>query len=260
MPSLRESQLSMQHWLLHEADGDGADQILSMGIAPRQRLNIYRNTILGTLSKALQLTFPAVQRLVGPDFFEAAAQAFAREHPPLCADLNRYGAEFPDFLQQLESAATLDYLPDVARLDWAVNRALHASDASALELASLEALDPGEQDRVCFVPHPSISMLKSTFPVDTIWRAVLQQDEPAMVAIDLKEGPALLLVERVADQVEVRRLDAAAWSFAEALFGGVCLATVLGNAPDVDAPALIASHLLAGRFVEFHVAPLEVLR
>ena len=260
MPSLRESQHSMRRWLLHEADGDAAGQILSAGIAPRQRLNIYRNTILSTLSKALRLTFPAVQRLVGPDFFEAAAQTFAREHPPLCADLNRYGEKFADFLQQLESAATLDYLPDVARLDWAVNRALHATDASALELAQLEALDPGEQDRVCFVPHPSISMLKSSFPVDTIWRAVLQQDDPAMAAIDLKEGQAFLLVERVTDQVQVRRLDAGAWRFAEALFGGDCLATALGKAPGVDAPALIASHLMAGRCTAFHVAPLEALQ
>jgi len=27
-----------------------------------------------------------------------------REHLPLCADLNRYGAEFADFLLHLESA------------------------------------------------------------------------------------------------------------------------------------------------------------
>lgn len=258
MPSLRESQHSMRRWLLHEAEGDASEQILDAGIAPRQRLNIYRNTFLSTLSKALRLSFPAVQRLVGPDFFEAAAQTFARGHPPRCADLNRYGEGFPDFLQHLESAAALDYLPDVARLDWAVNRALHATDASALELARLEAIDPHEQDRVCFVPHPSISMLKSSFPVDTIWRAVLHQDDPAMAAIDLKEGPAFLLVERVHDQVEVRRLDAAAWCFAEALFGGDCLATALGKAKGVDAPALLAGHLMAGRCVSFQVAPREV--
>ena len=210
MPSLRESQHSMRRSLPHETGGDAADQFLSAGIGARQRLDVYRNTILSTQSKALRLSFPEVQRLVGPDFFEMAAQTFAREHPPLCADLNLYGAEFPDFLQQVESAAALDYLPDVARLDWAVNRALHATDANALELSRLEAIDPCEQDRVCFVSHPSISMLKSSFPIGTIWRAVLQRDDPALAAIDLKEGPAFLLVERVADQVEVRRLDASA--------------------------------------------------
>lgn len=250
----------MRRWLLHEADGDAVDQIVSAGIAARQRLNIYRNTILSTLSKAVRLSFPAVQRLVGPDFFEGAAQTFASEHPPLCADLNRYGEEFPDFLQRLKSAAALEYLPDVARLDWAVNRALHATDACALDLARLEALGPSEQERVCFVPHPSISLLKSSFPVDTIWRAVLQEHDLAMAAIDLKEGPAFLLVERVADQVEVCRLDACAWAFAEALFGGDCLATALGKAPGVDAPALIARHLMAGRCIAFDVVPLEVSR
>lgn len=250
----------MRRWLLHETDGDAAGQILSAGIAPRQRLDIYRNTILSTLSKALRLTFPAVQRLVGADFFEGAAHTFVREHAPRCADLNRYGAEFPGFLQQLESATTLAYLPDVARLDWAVNRALHATDASALELSQLEAIDPADQDRVCFVPHPSISMLQSSFPVDTIWRAVLEQDEPAMAAIDLEEGPVFLIVERVTEQVEVRRLDTDAWCFAEALFGGDCLATALCKAPGIDAAALIANHLMAGRCIGFNVAPLEVPR
>lgn len=260
MPSLRDIQHSMRRWLLQDANGDPADQILNAGIAPRLRLNVYRNTILSTLSKALRLSFPAVQRLVGPDFFGEAAQIFVREHPPRCADLNGYGSEFPNFLQHLKAAATLEYLPDVARLDWAVNRALHASDASALQMSQLEAIDPFAQDRVCFVAHPSISMLRSNFPVDSIWRAVLQRDEPAMAAIDLGGGPAFLLVERVADQVEVSRLDAGEWCFAEALFGGDCLAMAIGKAPGIDAPALIAGHLMAGRCTAFHVAPLEALQ
>lgn len=128
--------------------------------------------------------------------------------------------------------------------------------ASGRRVKTLTVVDDG-----CTVGrHRSISMLKSSFPVDTIWRAVLQQDDPAMAAIDLKEGPAFPVVERVADQVEVRRLDPAAWGFAEALFGGDCLATALGKAPGIDSPALIASLLMAGRCIAFHVAPLGVPR
>jgi hypothetical protein len=36
----------------------------------------------------LRLSFPAVHRLVGANFFEGAAQIFARDQAPRCAELN----------------------------------------------------------------------------------------------------------------------------------------------------------------------------
>jgi hypothetical protein len=162
------------------------------GLAPAQRLSIHRNTIVATLANALRISFPAVHRLVGADFFEGAAQIFAREQAPSCADLNAYGAGFPDFLQRFEPAATLAYLADVARLEWAVNRALHAPDADSLTVERL-AIAPADHDQMCFVAHPSLSTLRSDFPVDS-WRAVLQQDDAAMAAIVLVSGPVCLLV------------------------------------------------------------------
>ena len=255
MPSLRDLQHAVRRGLLQDGEGPAAAHILACGLAPRQRLSIYRNTMLGTLANALRLSFPAVHRLVGADFFEGAARIFARERPPRCADLNSYGAEFADFLQRFEPAATLAYLPDVARLDWAVHRALHAEDAIALDVSQLAAVAPSDQDRVCFVAHPSISTLRSNFPVDEIWRAVLHQDDAALAAIDLGSGPACLMVERLSDDVEVARLEEHAWRLASALFGGLSLGAALDAAQSIAAPALLLSdHLMAGRCISFHVA------
>jgi len=256
MPSLRDVQRAMRRSLLQDAGEDALADIVSAGLLPRQRLSIYRNTMLGTLANALRLSFPAVHRLVGGDFFEGAAQVFARGQPPRSPDLNAYGAEFPGFLQHFEPAATLAYMADVARLEWAVNGALHAPDASALDPSTLAGVAPGDHDRACFVAHPSISLLHSTFPVDTIWRAVLQHDDAAMAAIDLQE-PVYLLVERRVDELDVMRLDEGAWHFAAALLGGQPLGVALGLAHGVDAPALLAHHLLAGRCVAFHVSTEE---
>lgn len=255
MPSLRDVQHAMRRSLLQGAGDDALADIVGAGLAPRHRLNIYRNTMLGTLANALRLSFPAVHRLVGADFFEGAAQAFARVQPPRCADLNVYGAEFADFLHRFEPAATLAYLADVARLEWAVNQALHASDASALDPSTLTSVAPCDHDRVCFVAHPSISLLRSEFPIDTIWRAVLQHDDATMAAIDLHE-PVYLLVERLIDELDVERLDEGAWHFAVALLGGQSLGA-LGITHGVDAPAMLAQHLLARRCVAFHVATEE---
>lgn len=256
MPSLRDVQDAMRRSLLQDGGDDALADIVSAGLSPRQRLSIYRNTMLSTLTNALRLSFPTVHRLVGADFFDGTAQVFARGQPPRCADLNAYGAEFADFLQRFEPAATLGYLADVARLEWAVNRALHAPDASALDPSTLASVARCDHDRVCFVAHPSISLLRSQFPIDTIWRAVLHHDDPGMAAMDLHE-PVYLLVERLADRLDVMRLDEGEWHFALALLGGQSLGVALGMTQGVDASALLAQHLLAGRCVAFHVATEE---
>jgi hypothetical protein len=256
MPSLRDVQHAMRRSLLQDSGVDALTDIIGAGLSPGQRLSIHRNTVLSALANALRLSFPAVHRLVGADFFDAAAQVFAGRQPPRCADLNVYGEEFPGFLQRFEPAATVTYLADVARLEWAVNRALHAPDAPALEPPRLASVAPCDHERVCFIAHPSISLLRSKFPVDTIWRAVLQHDDAAMAGIDLDE-PVYLLVERRTDELDVARLDEGAWRFGAALLGGQSLGTALGIAQGVDASALLAQHLLAGHCVAFRVTTEE---
>ena len=257
MPSLREVQHAVRRSLLQDADSDAAALIVGAGLAPTRRLSVYRTTIFAALGNALRLSFPAVHRLVGAELFEGAAHVFASEQPPRCADLNAYGAAFPDFLQRFEPAATLAYLADMARLEWAVNRALHAPDAQAIDVSQLAAVAPSDQDRVCFVAQPSISLLRSSFPVDAIWRAVLQQDDAAIAAIDLDSMPACLMVHRLADEVDVERLEQGAWRFASALFSGTPLGAALDAAQGIDGPALLADHLIAGRFTAFHIAAPE---
>src|ERR1700683_4968067 len=131
MPALLELQRSLREQLFGDptrADASGGEALLA-GDDGALRLAIYRNTAFATLVNALRLSFPAVQRLVGADFFEAAAQQFIRASLPTSAYLNDYGADFPGFLSHFAPAAGLVYLGDVARLEWAVNRALHAGDA-----------------------------------------------------------------------------------------------------------------------------------
>jgi len=253
MPSLLELQHAVRRGLLGEGEGEALAHVVAAGLAPAQRLGIYRNTMQSGTSNALRLAYPAVQRLVGAEFFEGAAQIFARSHRPRSADLNVYGAEFADFLYGFAPVATLAYLPEVARLEWAVNRALHAPDMPALALARLAELAPAEHERVRFTPHPSLALLRSAHPVDAIWRAVLLRDDAALADIDLASGPVHLLVQRPADAVEVIRLGPVEWRFAEALFGGAMLGAALAVTADAPAAEWLAAHLVAGRCVAFEV-------
>jgi hypothetical protein len=255
VPTLLETQRAMRASLV--GGDDHAAAALLADDTGADRLNIYRNTFVSGVTKALRMTFPAIHRLVGVDFFEGAAARFIAQQPPRAAYLDEYGAEFPEFLRSFEPAAALVYLGDVARLEWAVSRALHAADVEPLDLARLATLSPQDQARVCFVPHPSVGLLCADHPVDAIWRGVLDEDDAALAAVDLDAGPVRLLVERRATGVEVSRLDEAAWCFAEALFDGWSVEEALASAAGTSADARLAEHLAAGRFVDFRLARTE---
>jgi Putative DNA-binding domain len=254
VPTLLELQTAIRDHLLDDT-AIAASALLYEALVPADRLSIYRNTSRATLTKALRLNFPAVERIVGEEFFAAVADRFITQKPPHAAWLDLYGESFPDFLKSFEPAATLVYLPDVARLEWRVSRALHAVEVQALEYSKLLNIDPSAQARLCFAAHPSVSFLSSPYPVDEIWRAVLARDNTAMKAIDLASGPIRLLIERRSGEVEIKRLDQPRWTFAEALLTGEPLAAALEAAGHPDAVLWLAEHLAAGHFADFQVEP-----
>jgi hypothetical protein len=252
MPQLHEVQQAFRAAVLGQ-DTAVAQHIVSDGIDAAERVRIYRNTARSVLTEALRLTYPALDRLVGAEFFDAAAAAFIARHPPAHAYLTLYGGAFADFLASFPEAAALSYLPDVARFEWALNLAANAADAPALSPATLASVDPTEHGQVCFVPHPSLTLLRLDHPADTIADAVLARDEAAMAAIDLADGPIWLVVHRGPDGVDAQRLTEIEWRLTRQLCAQKPLGPVLDRSPAPGATALLASHLIKGRFVGFHM-------
>lgn len=253
-PSLLELQRAVRRGILTHDNAEAAAHVVADGIEPAARLGIYRNTFASVLANALRLSYPAVHRLIAAECFEGAARLFMEKEPPRCANLDDYGAGFPEFLARFPPVAALAYLPDVARLEWAVSRALHALDAEPLDIARLAALAEDERARGRFAPHPSAGLVRADHPADGIWRAVLAQDDAALAAIDPASGPVWLLVHRAETGVEVNRLSERAWRFTAALFARRPLYSALDEAPCAEAQALLAEHLAAGRFIGFSLA------
>ncbi len=251
LPSLLELQHAFADALGSADDGSVSSYVNADGLAPRDRIDIYRNTANAVLVAALRLSYPAVQALVGAEFFEGAARLFIEASPPRGAWLDAYGEDFPEFLARLPEAAALGYLPDVARLEWAVNTVLHAPDATPVDLQRLAQADIAVDGEICFVPHPAVRLLHAAYPVDAIWRSVLMRDDRALERIDPAAGPAWLLVCRTPDGISVDRLDAWHGRFTAALLDGEPLHAALGAAPPADAHAWLATLLSSGCFTGF---------
>jgi Putative DNA-binding domain len=252
---LPELQRALRTSLLGAPDPQLLESIEADAISAAERLCIYRNTIAGVLEKALRLNYPAIEKLVGAEFFAHCAAAYITREPPRSAYLNDFGAGFAQFLAADPHAATLPYLADVARLEWAVSRALTAGSPPPLDLAALARLAASVHAELRFSPHPSVTLLALDTPADQIWQAVLAADEVALAAVHPSSPRVYLLIERLERDLSVRRLAPAEWAFAQALCTGTPLGAALTAHPEVDARGQLALHLGAGRLCAWHLAP-----
>jgi hypothetical protein len=242
MPALHEIQRDFSRYLLGGPGDRLATSIRRDRLAPESRAQIYRNHLRISLTEALGATFAATARLVGPDYFAAAARRFIAAHPPTQPVLAEYGAEFPSHLETLPHAP--EYLGDVARLEWALNLSFNAADPAALTAAALEARRPAALRDLRLAPHPASRLLVSAYPVHRIWMANRNGAE-ASEAIDLSWGGVALLIWRRDGAAMFRPLDPAAHRFVAAMFAGASLTRAASLALTAD-PLFDLAGTLAG--------------
>ena len=262
MPTLRELQAELRGALLDGRDGDPAGaigaEILGDGLSPESRLALYRHHVLTTLTSVLADTYGVVTRLVGEGFFAYAADRFVRRHPPGGPCLFEYGAGFAEFLASFPPCRDLVYLPDVARLEWAIHAALHAEDARATDLDGLREIPADLLGGVTLRLDPSLTFLSSPWPIDRIWRAN-QPGADGDAVVDLGTGGVCIEVRRLGDDVVWRTLPSPEHAFRAALASARTLETAADAAlaidPDFDLGGGLAALLGEGLVVGFEVAP-----
>jgi hypothetical protein len=259
MLTLRELQGEFRRALLEGRDDEPAGalgaEILDDGVGAAARLAVYRHHVLDTLAAVLSDAYPVVRRLVGDGFFAYAADTFVRRHPPEAPCLVEYGARFPEFLGAFPPCRGLVYLPDVARLEWAMQAAMHADDAAALDAARLGEVPAARLGALRLRLDPSLALLSSPWPVDRIWRAN-QPGADAETTVDLADGGTYLEVRRLGDDVVWRPLAPDAHAFRAALAAGRALEPAAGAALAVD-PAFDLAGALRALFAERLVVGFE---
>src|SRR5262245_39187389 len=232
---LREVQREFRAAMLDDDAGAVAQRVRTDGLEASARLAVYRHHVVTSLTAALESTYPVVTRLVDARFFRFAADRYIRTHPPTSPCLFEFGAALADFLADFEPSRRLAYLPDVARLEWAMNVALHAPDAAAIERAAL-AYGP----RIAL--HPSVTLLRSPWPVDAIWRT--NQPGASADPVDLDTGAVRLQVWRAGDDVLFRALSPAAFVLRETIARTGSLEDAATEALALDPGLDLATHIV----------------
>jgi hypothetical protein len=249
MPSLLELQSAFVRGVFDPADAVIAGLIAPGATGAEAGLAVYRRNALGNHAAALRDVYPVVLRLVGAQFFDRLARDYATQTPSRSGDLHDFGGELGAFLDALPAARNLPYLADVARLEWAVHRSFHARHVPPLDPARLAVVLPERLPDLRFELHPAARLLRSPYPVLTIWR-VNQPQWSGDQAVDLGLGAEQVLIIRRALEVTLEPLSAAEYAMLEALDAGGNLGDALAAALALDAEfdlqAFLARHALGG--------------
>ncbi len=226
------------------------------GVPSAKRFAVYRNNVVVGLTEALQANFPAVNRIVGEEFFRVMARDYVVSEPPASSILLDYGAGFADFIARFEPAVTLPYLPDVARIERAWTEAYNAREAEPLRPETLAGIASDQAGDMRFTVHPSLRIVHSHFPALTIWR--MNVDDGVSAPVDLEAGGEDALIMRPAAEVEVRSMPPGGADFIAALVNGKSLAEAAKSAMNAsalfDLSANLAALIGAGVFVDYSIA------
>ncbi len=220
-------------------------------------LQAYRANAGALAERALAAAYPTVQQLLGETSFAGLARALWHRHPPEQGEIGTWGGHLATFLAEADGLADEPYLPDVARLEWAVHLAATALDeAEAVPgLIALHGLAAHDPEAVRLLPMPGTALLMSAHPVASIWQAhrpaqAQPADRFAAVREAFAQGRAeAALVWRSGWQVQVAALDAADARFTQALLHGQSLGQALqalARETDFGFEAWLLAHLPRG--------------
>ena len=222
-------------------------------------LEVYRRNLRANFAKVLALEFPAVEQLLGSERFSALARAFQQAEPSRGGNLHGIGAPFPVFLRRALAAEGLDWVADVAALEWAWEESAVAAECEgSLDTSRLAALEPEEQLAQRFVAHPALRIVRSNVPVLTLWRTHTADAQGRVAAADpqfrlaLDAGAEAAVIERPGWNVDVAPLPAAEAAWLATLAAGGTLGAAIDAAfeagPDFDLGAALGAAVARRRF------------
>lgn len=243
--------LSLQQ-RFYRALRNGPEELTAIVPDAARRLSVHKTTIEMGLSLTLANAFPVVRRVVGAPTFAMLAVDFIAAMPPRHPLLSTYGKGFPAFVAKQPIGATLAYLHDLARLEWARQEAYLAADAMPLDATQLDTGDADSLSALHLNVHPATRIITSPFPIHRIWRVnqadVATDDIPV---VDMTEAEHVA-VTRQRDEVVTRAISLADATLVRTLARGEPLNGAIEAAfavsKDFDVATALARHFANGTF------------
>lgn len=163
-----------KHWpqLLTDALQQGVDTRswqAAGNTLPEAVLEAYRNNTREGRIRALQVTFPVVEQLLGVAAFSAYASDYVMQHPAIAADLDEFGNDFSEYLQHCQPLHEVPYVAEMAAFEWCVQAARFACLQAALSSERLAQSNEQQLESLQVSTSVSLQRLSCAHNVHELW-------------------------------------------------------------------------------------------
>lgn len=164
-----------QRWLYDAIVDDTAPKkphrVLGGAAVPAELgLAVYRHAYRARLRDCVADDFAAVAQDLGGEAFTRVADAFIAAHPPVDSTLNAYGRFFAPWLATTRVTGHAR-LAELARLEWALVEALHASLANGVSGSDLASIAPDAWSTITLRVAPSLRLLPLRYNTNARYEA-----------------------------------------------------------------------------------------
>lgn len=219
-----------------------------------ERLKIYHNNIVGSLTEILRGCYPLCENLIGEDAFKALCRSYIFKNPPSSGCMIFYGRDLNIFIKTYKPTEQIQYLSDIATLEWALHHAYHAQDEQPLSAETLSNIPPDLLAETSLTLSDSVTLITSAYPLIKIREFCLSKSEDKILDITSYE-PNHVLINRGADlDIQITQLKSCEHQALRNIENkkplGECLEDVMTDHPEFDFSAFLQRHLSLETFTD----------
>ena len=224
--SLADVQLEFANALRYQNNGEHCN-IVSDHFTDEQRIQVYRNNFVISLSEVLAATYPLTKMLVGEECFQQIARQHVLNYPPTSGDVSGYGEHFEQTIQAFPAVIeAAPYLCEVAMYEWkkdSLMRRVSESHVDLHPLAVLADVPPEQQGALVFHLKDSITLINSNYTIIALEQAIYQQQ---LDGLDINQAEFGVLIRAENSQVESHCLSKESHQFLTELQSGRTLSAI----------------------------------
>ncbi|MGR5096696.1 DNA-binding domain-containing protein [Vibrio maritimus] len=174
--SLSELQSAFSRSLC-QTDSSINQYIVGDHFSADDRMQIYRNNFVISLSEVLAACYPITLQLVGEECFQSMAKHHIIHHPPQSGNVADYGEGFVHSVSELDNiTSAVPYLVDVMTLESAID-ALNQCPLSSINddiepLVNMSLVPETQHSELVFHVKPNHRLMQSEFAIASLIEAI----------------------------------------------------------------------------------------
>ncbi|MDB2414270.1 DNA-binding domain-containing protein [Rickettsiales bacterium] len=254
MTSLKKIQQNFINDILDEKLST-KDYFNSKYISAKSLIGIYQDSCIGNILSPMKMTFPAVEKTLGKEFFDFTCREYIKKNPPRKPNMYEYGSDFPDFLDNFEPVGDLEYIANLARLECLYQESIFCDKSPSFDVDKFSKILPDDYSELKFTLNPSTRFFSCDYKVFHKWH-VSRKDMSGELDNNFKKDDNIkLMLTRPDMQVNVIILKDCEYNFLDKLSNNNNLYQAFDSATDInenfDLVTNINKYIQMGVLVDF---------